>query len=185
LDLAKNHVFESGNNSWQSRWDGHAGWLRTVLTARLNSPGVVDEVLQQVAIIAWEKREQLDDANKMAPWLYRIAIRQVQLFWRTTFRDRKRAQPLSENLDTEDRTQRNPLDWLTDDEAHQQVRTAMKQMGTQDREILLLKHTENWTHVEIAERLGITVDKVIYRLGRARKRLRDRLLSVENDWIEK
>ena len=41
-----------------------------------------------------------------------------------------------------------------------------------DRELLLLKYTENWTCRELAERLGIRVTAVESRLDRARQRLR-------------
>ena len=49
--------------------------------------------MQDVAVTAWEKRSQLQDASKMAPWLYRITIRHVQMFWRKTLRDRNRREP--------------------------------------------------------------------------------------------
>jgi RNA polymerase sigma-70 factor (ECF subfamily) len=55
-------------------------------------------------------------------------------------------------------------------------------LSAQDREILMLKHSERWTYREIAEYLGISADKVVYRLARARARLRQRLQATGDDW---
>jgi RNA polymerase sigma-70 factor (ECF subfamily) len=72
------------------------------------------------------------------------------------------------------------LDWLTARETERLVREAVAEMAPQDREILLLKHAEGWSYREISELLGVTIDKVIYRLGRARRRLRQRLAPIDD-----
>ena len=174
--------FHSENSiCWQSNWLQHSLWLRTVLTARLVDAVSVDEVLQDVAVTAWRKREQLADPNKMAPWLYRIAIRNVQLFWKTANRDQQRWHPTA-NVELQDKSQTDPANWLISEEAHELVRSAMRQLAAQDREILMLKHTEDWTYVELSNHLGISVDKIIYRLSRARRRLREKLICIHQDW---
>lgn len=182
-DLAFNESELENHESWQSQWDRHAKWLRTILTARLSNGLLVDEVLQDVAVIAWRKREQLDDESKLAPWLYRIAIRQVQLVWRKNIKQKERFVDSESAIQTQDFGQVDPLDWLTRAESHDQIRTAFEQLGPQDKEILLLKHTEGWSYQEVSLKLGISIDKVIYRLGRARKRMRNALLKLEKNWI--
>ena len=139
------------NHRWQTVWQQHAKWLRTVLIARLRSESVADDVLQEVAVIAWQKRSQLLDPAKIEPWLYRIAIRQIQTLWRkrATAKRTSAVDPLS--CETSDHKQVDPLEWLTVKEAHQRVRTAMDQMSNQDREILMLKHTQGWTYQQIAD----------------------------------
>lgn len=175
-------VHSDSSICWQSKWLQHMPWLRTMLSARLADAISVEEVLQDVAVTAWRKREQLADPDKMAPWLYRIAIRKVQQFWKTTSIDRKRfrARPA---LDWKPaKAQPDPANWIIAEEAHELVRSAMRELAAQDREILMLKHTENWTYAELSAHLGLTTDKVIYRLSRARRRLREKLLSIEQDW---
>jgi len=173
-------------NEWQAVWQQHAKWLRTVLMARLRDGLIVDELLQDVAVIAWRKRDQLTDDSKIAPWLYRITIRQIQMFWRNRSRTSGRWQSLTESHSAVcDERQSDPLDWITSSEVHQQVRDAMQKLSSQDREILMLKHTENWTYQQISQHLGISMDKIVYRLNRARMRLRSKLSILESDWITK
>ena len=140
---------------------------------------------RDIAVVAWQKQEQLKDQDSIEPWLYRIAIRQVLMFWRKNKRHKGSASrhvPLGECVsDTEDKRTPDPLDWITSLEAHQQVRDALAKLNSQDREILLLKHVESWTYEQISDRLGITYDKVVYRLSRARDRMREQLSGYERD----
>ena len=75
-------------------------------------------------------------------------------------------------------TSREPVEILIGLEDRQQVSAALETLNGQDREILFLKHAENWTYDEICERTGITKDKVIYRIRRARSRLKTGLSSI-------
>ena len=72
-----------------------------------------------------------------------------------------------------------PLDWLLADERRDAVRSALERLRDQDRELLLLKYTEEWKYQQIAEHLGITETAVEARLHRARKRLRRELTAEE------
>ena len=168
----------SDSNRWQQAWDHHSGWLRVVIAARVQGVGV-DEVLQNVAIQAWKKQSQLSSREKLAPWLYRIAIQQVALFFRQASRNRQLASTSDNWMDPQDPQQPNPLDWLTEMEIHEKLRQGLAALPAEDREILLLKHTEHWTYQQLAEHLGLTRDQVIYRLGRARQRLRSSI-ELEN-----
>lgn len=164
---------------WESVWGQHACWLRTVLNARLRNSYDTDEVLQDVAVLAWRKRSQLNDENRIEPWLYRIAIRQVLMFWRKQKRNQNHVALCSQADLKEDDCVPDPAVWVCRNEAHELVRQAMQKLPAQDREILLLKHVEAWTYEQISERLGISYDKIVYRLSRARDRLRKHLAVNE------
>lgn len=168
---------------WQATWQEHAGWLRTVLRARVRDDRLADELLQAVSIAAWTRREQLCDEARIGPWLYRIALRQVLMFWRGQTRQRRRFVSLREETaqGLVDQNTGDPLAWIARQEIHQHVRNALGTMAAQDREILMLKHSEDWTYRQIGQYLGISSDKVIYRLARARGRLRQRLSLFDVD----
>ena len=68
------------------------------------------------------------------------------------------------------------------DEQASLIRQALMRLREKDRELLLLKYTEDWKCSELAERLGVTVSTVETRLQRARKRLRHEL--AESNVIE-
>jgi RNA polymerase sigma-70 factor (ECF subfamily) len=166
---------------WQAALDEHGRWLRTVVSARLGEPQAVDEVMQEVSLAAVEQRSPLADPNKVAAWLYRLAVTQSLLYRRKMGRQRnltdryaRRYRPAEQNCREPD-----PLGWLLAQERRQQVRTALARLHRRDTEILLLKYTEDWSYRELAEHMGISQSAVEARLHRARKRLRNELVALE------
>ncbi len=159
----------------------HQAWLRTTLQARLGCAHEVEEVMQEVAIAAATQSAKQQPVERVAPWLYRVALRQMILFRRKAGR-RKRlienAARLSPETDSHSRT-REPLDWLISLERQKEVQSAMSQMSERDRQLLMLKYVDGLSYGEIAQRIGVTASSVQSRLHRARALLRERLLSTE------
>src|SRR5947207_5318019 len=113
---------------WHAVLETHDRWLRTVVLARVGQAGAVDEVMQEVALAAVRQAAPLADAAKVAPWLYRLAVRQALLYRRKCGR-RRRLQESYENR--QERHQQNghtqpsvlePLGWLLSDERQALVR---------------------------------------------------------------
>jgi RNA polymerase sigma-70 factor (ECF subfamily) len=152
-------------------------WLRTVIYARVGEPQAVDEVMQEVSLAAVRQKAPINDLKKIDAWLYRIAVTQSLLHRRK----RKLVDRFAQrNRPTEqDNRQMDPLSWLISEERRQKVRMAMKRLVRRDAEILLLKYTEDWSYLELAERLGITESAVEARLHRARQRLRGELAALD------
>src|SRR5262249_20321477 len=78
----------------------------------------------------------------------------------------------------------DPLDMLLQDERRVLVRDALWRLPRRDREILLLKYTEDWSCRELAGHLGVSESAVEARLHRARKRLRESLIATHQDEVE-
>ena len=170
---------------WQAALAQHDRWLRTIVLARVRERQAVDDVMQEVALAAVRQAAPLADAAKVAPWLYRLAVRQALLYRRKCGR-RRRLQESYENR--QERHQQNghveqsvlePLGWLLSDERQALVRQALGRIAPRDREILLLKYTENWNYGQIATHLGISHSAIEARLHRARRRLREQLVALE------
>jgi RNA polymerase sigma-70 factor (ECF subfamily) len=166
---------------WHSALDQHDRWLRTILAARLRDHDAVEEVLQEVALAAVRQAAPIRDEAKAAPWLYRLAIRQVLLYRRKLGRRRKltarfveRCPPCEQDPDALD-----PLAWLLADERKRLLGQALGTLAPRDVEILLLKYTENWNYHQIAKHLGVSHSAVETRLHRARARLRSQLAALE------
>ena len=165
---------------WPAALAEHDRWLRTVVYARLRSADEVDEVLQEVALAVVRQSAPLRDPRKVAPWLYRLALRQALLYRRRC----GRRQRLADRYASRDATQiespsePDPLSWLLVDERRKLVRTALERMNRRDAEMLLLKYTENWSYRQIAERLGVSESAVQARLHRARRRMRRELAAL-------
>ena len=165
---------------WQAALARHNHWLRTVVFARLGNLEEVDEVMQEVSLAAVEQKAPLVDPSKVAPWLYQVAVRQSLMFRRKRGRQRKLTDRYAEYRQAVplDSAPPDPLAWLLADERRRLVREAMNRLPRRDREILLLKYTENWTYHQLADHLGISHSAVEARLFRARRRMRAQLLAA-------
>jgi len=166
---------------WPAVLARHDRWLRTVIRARLGEPQAVDEGMQEVSLAAVRQNSPLSDPEKVAPWLYRLAVTQVLLYRRKMGRQRnlidryaERTRPTEENNREPD-----PLTWLLAQERREQVRAAMARLPRRDAEMLLLKYTESWSYRDIAKHVGISESAVEARLHRARGRLRSELSAME------
>ena len=138
------------------------------------------DVMQEIALAAIKQAAPLKDADKVGPWLYRLAIRQCLLYRRKRGRQRKLVDQFAQRFQPSELDRRNadPLSWLLADERRALVREAMGRLHRRDAEILLLKYTENWSYKQIAEHIGISDSAVEARLHRARGRLRNELTAA-------
>jgi RNA polymerase sigma factor (sigma-70 family) len=157
----------------------HARWLRTVLLARSGEPAVVDELFQELAVAVLRKPPvQVRDVQHPA-WLYGVAVRIAILHRRRQGRRRKFIARLQSGFSPAVTASVDPLGWLLADERQRLVRQALARLSPKDRELLLLKYTEDWSYLEIAEHLGLSTSAVEARLHRARARLRAELAVRE------
>ncbi len=176
---------DNGSISAPAALEVHRQWLRTVVLARVDDVQAVDEVMQEVSLAAVRTRSPTSEAGSMSAWLYRVAVRQSLLYRRRKGRENKRIAGYVHHCRHDDQRQRDgdPLRWLLADEEMELVREALCGLSPKDREILLLKYTEDWSCRELAEQLGVSITTVETRLHRARGRLRNELTRL--DVIEK
>lgn len=150
-------------------------WLRTVVRSRVAEPEAVEDIMQNIALALVRQKGKLSEVNRVGAWLYQIAVRQVLMYRRTRGRRRRFEDGLLERSaagEVETLQIAGPVDRVLAAEKQQQVRDAMQQMNELDRQILMLKYSENWTYRELSEHLGVGEDTVEYRLAKARKKLR-------------
>jgi RNA polymerase sigma-70 factor (ECF subfamily) len=161
---------------WSVALAEHGRWLRTVIRARLGEAQGVDEVMQEVSLAAVAQRAPLSDPSRIGGWLYRLAVHQVLLYRRAQGRRRKLVDRYGRVVSGGPRApDADPLSWLIAHERDRLVRRAVDALPPKDRELLLLKYTEDWSCRQLADRLGLTESAVEARLHRARSRLRSQL----------
>jgi RNA polymerase sigma factor (sigma-70 family) len=158
---------------WAKALEANRRWLSTVVHARLSDHQAAEDVLQEVALATFRQASKPTDPAKVAPWLYRVALRKVINHHRSTGRRRKLVEgAIAAGRATEKSEALAPGEWLMRLEKQQSVAEALKELEPQDRQILMLKYTEGWGYQELSEHLGITIKTVEYRLLKARKSLR-------------
>ncbi|MGV3606654.1 MAG: RNA polymerase sigma factor [Planctomycetaceae bacterium] len=155
----------------------HGRWLRTVVLARVGQTHALEEVMQEIAMAILRQTKPLVDPAQIAPWLYRVAVRQALLFRRKCGRTRRllsNAAGYRTSLEAE-RLPLSPEEVLTRVERQQRVQEALQGMPPRDRDVLLLKYFEQWSYTQMAEHLGVSMNTIESRLFRARERMRARL----------
>lgn len=168
----------SEGRDWSARLVAHARWLRTVIAARSGDVSAVDEIFQEISLAAVRQASTVPE-EKVAPWLYRLAVRQALLHRRRLGRQRRLRNGFTRERPSDADESADPLVWLLSDERRRLIRRAIGQLKSKDAELLLLKYTEDWSYHELSAHLGISHSAVETRLHRARQRLRAELVAVE------
>lgn len=150
-------------------------WMRTVVRSRVPEPEAVEDIMQNIALALVRQKDTLSDVARVGAWLYQITVRQVLMYRRTRGRRRRFENGLLGRAATgevDSLEVRGPVDRVIAAEQQQHVRDAMGQLKELDRQILMLKYSENWTYRQLSEHLGVGEDTVEYRLAKARKQMR-------------
>lgn len=167
---------EPADGDWAALLDSHARWLRTVLLARSGEPAAVEELYQELTVAVLRKPPVQVVLARRPAWLYGVAVKLALMHRRRQGRQRR----LLARWETDGRHHAivpvDPLLWLLAAERQQLIQTALEMLSPKDRELLLLKYTEDWSYCDLADHLGLTVSAVEARLHRARGRLRSELV---------
>ena len=161
---------------WATAFEAHRRWLSTIVYARLADPHAAADVLQEVALAAISQPNRPFSQDKIAPWLYRITLRKIVNHHRATGRRKRLLESLanqSNPIPPQDHLQ--PDSWLLRVEAQASIQQGLARLNPQDRQLLLLKYTEDWGYEQLAQHLGVSVKTIEYRLLKARRALRSEL----------
>ncbi len=141
-------------------YDQYARMVHGILLARVPR-SEVDDLMQDVFLLAWRRVRELRDPQAFGGWLASIARNQAT--------DYIRREPKWAELD-EGMLRQNPA--VPEAMA---VLDTIRGLGEAYRETLVLRLVEGMTGPEIAERTGLTPDSVRVNLHRGMKLLREKL----------
>lgn len=137
----------------------------------------VQELVQEIFVMAWERLEQFDGRSKFSTWLFTLASNRCRDYVKNIRRKNSR---ISEHdpdfLDRHWQDEETPVDRIERAERMDELNRALEQLGPEMAEPLLLKVRDGCSYEVISERLGISVGALKVRVHRARKELQ-RLLS--------
>ncbi len=132
---------------------------------------VANDVLQQVFEKAWVRRNDLEEMENPKGWIFQTLKNESMQY----FRNLKRMEELAEleledepNLETESQVERMKL-----------VFRFLDKLPEKQKEVFQLREVEGLTYEEIAEYLEVSLDQVKVNLHRARKNLREYLMTKE------
>jgi RNA polymerase sigma-70 factor, ECF subfamily len=159
--------------------DRHATRLRQTIGRLLAWSSDVDDVLQEVLVLAWRRIDTFRGTGSLEDWLVSMAFHRCRDHQRSLRRrwahwlhyaDRSSA-PSNPSPST------HHLNLPTETAAWQQLQHAMQQLSASDRELLVMLYLEAWSHQQLADHLGISIATLQVRLHRARSRLKHHIES--------
>jgi RNA polymerase sigma-70 factor (ECF subfamily) len=133
----------------------------------------VDDVVQDVFVCVLQNLYRFRGQAKFSTWLTRIAVNQCRSHLRRRmFRIRSLPRVLERFKTTLESNQRS-----NSEEKHEEIRQAVRSLPARYREPIVLRYFEQLSVPEIGEVLGLSTNTVEVRLSRARRKLKDALMS--------
>jgi RNA polymerase sigma factor (sigma-70 family) len=144
----------------------HARMVAGVAFAAAGDGALVDDVVQDTFVAAWQRLASLRDSESVRPWLRRIAQNLARKA------RRRRVREVAERDVAADAT---PFDAAVARERAELLEIAIARLGPRYREPLVLFYYEQQSIKEVASALRLGEEAVMQRLSRARKQLGDAL----------
>jgi RNA polymerase sigma-70 factor (ECF subfamily) len=141
-----------------------------------------EDTLQNVLVKVYQRLDDFDGHSRFSTWLFRVTFNEALMTLRRS-RSRRRescldisdehsgGQTVSEIQDPRENNERKYIN-------HEVVSKAMLRLQPVLRWAFLLHKREGWTHQEMADELGISVETAKSRVFRARQQLREVLVAL-------
>lgn len=164
-----NEVLSIKNGNVKSFEEAYHSWSEKIyfyIFRQCDSEAIADEVVQQVFIRLWEKRENLSLVHSLNVQLFRMA--------RTIFIDELRKAARSRRClnELKQKTEDFTEDALEEKETLQLVNNAIESMPPVRKQVFIMSRAHHLSHKEIAVKLGISQKTVENHIGHALKYLR-------------
>jgi len=157
--------------------DRYAEGLFRLAFRLVGSGADAEDVLQETFLGAFEHMQRFEGRSTVKTWLSRILIRQAARCHRR--RSRRRTLPLPVGTGADKAEVRAGTSVSDDANRRLDVERALRQLGPEHREVVVLREFEGMSYSEMAQALGVPVGTVESRLYRARQALKEAL----NDYL--
>mgnify|MGYP001105645966 CR=1 FL=1 len=141
---------------------------------------VADELLQDVFLKVWMKRDIINPTLSFKTWLYTIAQNTVYDYYRKLAQDKKMQEHL---ISTFAAFYNQTEDYIYNKERSLALQEAIAQLPPQRREIFRLCKIEEKSYKEVAELLNISVSTVSNQLVHATKAVKDYVFFHSKEFL--
>ena len=132
----------------------------------MNNDADAEDVIDEVFLTAWEKRDQVRDITKISSWLYRITMNTTI----TMCNKRRREMLVPEVPDNQF--------YMMDNEVRLDIRGYIRKLKPEHRNIIVMFYLKDMTIDEIAAHTGLKEGTVKSRLHRARSILKEMMEDI-------
>ncbi|HWT76197.1 MAG TPA: RNA polymerase sigma factor SigZ [Mobilitalea sp.] len=152
-------------------WDEFSIPLRSYIKRRVSKEQDAEDIIQTVFLKLLANLKDLKDTNKLRAWVYTITRNTIHDYYKSQ-RQVLNIDDYSEEIQIED-----DIDGTVDDEIAQCLKIMVQNLPEKYKEAVLLTEFQNLTQSELALQLGLSLPGAKSRVQRARKYLKDMLLS--------
>jgi len=149
-------------------YDRYARMVHGILLCRV-PPREVDDLVQEVFLLALRKLDSLRDLSRFGAWLSTITRNRANDYYRNSSRVEQPMEP-----EEEEQAQSRSNDHVAEQEAAMTL-AVLRTLAETYREPLMLRLVEGMTGPEIAARMGLTHGSVRVNLHRGMRMLREKL----------
>jgi RNA polymerase sigma-70 factor (ECF subfamily) len=159
-------------------YDRYARMVHGILLCRV-PPREVDDLVQEVFLLALRKLDSLRDISRFGAWLSTITRNRANDHYRRANRAELPMEP-----EEEEKAQSRSNDHVAEQEAAMTL-AVLRTLPETYREPLMLRLVEGMTGPEIAARMGLTHGSVRVNLHRGMQMLREKLAEKAAPWTER
>ncbi len=150
------------------------------LNKMVKVPEIADELLQDVFLKVWIKKDTVNLEQSFKPWLYTIAQNTVYDYYRKLAQDKKMQDHLINTFAT---FYNQTEDYIYNKERTAALNEAIEQLPPQRKEIFRLCKLEEKSYKEVAEQLNISVSTVSNQLVHATKAVKDHIFFHSKEFL--
>lgn len=167
--MAKANAAESESVNaltFDSVYAEHARFVHRLLRGMGVSDAQVDDALQDVFVVVYQRLHEFDPRARVSSWLFQIAMRVAYGYRRKS----RRARDHTPTFDIASALS-SPLDDAESSESARRLHALLDGLDDEQRAVLVLADLEDFTAPEIAQLTGTPLNTVYTRLRRARQAL--------------
>lgn len=143
--------------------------IRNFVAQKVSDPAYVDDLVQEIFIKVHNHIDDLNDAEKLDAWIFRIARNRVTDFYRT----KRLHQSIPESDPVDEPGEFSEYDLVFDSD----IRDWIEQLPDKYRQVLIKTELENRKYADVAAELGLSLPAVKSRVLRGREKLKEMLLE--------
>ncbi len=161
----------SSHDAFELMYRTHRSALLAYFVRRTGDPNSAADLLADVFLVAWRRRDTLPPLDEQRLWLFGVARNTLLGHHRRRQRDARLGEKLVNALTT-------VQGHISRDDGDERVLVALNSLSVRDRELLTLAIWERLTTEEIAALVGLKPTAARVALHRARQRLREALVAL-------
>jgi len=143
----------------------------------VSNEDIAEEILQEVFLTVWIKRDKIDPAQSFWPYLYKVAKLLIYSHYRKIAQDKRLLEHL---IITSIERVTNAEEVLIDQETHALLIKAIEHLPPQRKQVFKLCKFEGKSYQEVADLLGISTSTISNQIVAANKSVKEFFL-LNND----